>query len=98
MHAEGFKGVCKQRRQSLLKPFAHGSSLHHRVNAGQRAVVFLAEDDVPSPGDMKLRSCATLFASVSQPGSAFHRLLDKYYQGERDSKTLRLLGIASDVK
>jgi uncharacterized protein (DUF1810 family) len=51
-----------------------------------------------SPDDMKLRSCATLFASVSQPGSEFDRLLDKYYQGERDSKTLRLLGIASDVK
>jgi uncharacterized protein (DUF1810 family) len=51
-----------------------------------------------SPDDMKLRSCATLFASVSQAGSAFDRLLDKYYQGERDSKTLHLLGIASDVK
>jgi uncharacterized protein (DUF1810 family) len=51
-----------------------------------------------SPDDTKLRSCATLFASVSQPGSAFHRLLDKYYEGKRDSKTLRLLGIASDVK
>ena len=47
---------------------------------------------------MKLRSCATLFASVSQPGSVFDQLLDKYYQGERDDKTLRLLGIASDVK
>ena len=51
-----------------------------------------------SPDDLKLRSCATLFASVSQPGSVFDQLLDKYYQGERDSKTLHLLGIASDVK
>ena len=47
-----------------------------------------------SPDDEKLRSCATLFASVSQPGSAFDRLLDKYYEGKRDSKTLRLLGAA----
>lgn len=46
-----------------------------------------------SPDDLKLRSCATLFASVSPPDSVFHRLLDKYYQGEPDSKTLRLLGI-----
>ena len=45
-----------------------------------------------SPDDLKLRSCATLFASVSPPGSVFHRLLDKYYQGETDGKTLRLLG------
>jgi uncharacterized protein (DUF1810 family) len=45
-----------------------------------------------SPDDMKLRSCATLFARVSRPGSVFERLLDKYFQGERDEKTLRLLG------
>jgi uncharacterized protein (DUF1810 family) len=51
-----------------------------------------------SPDDLKLRSCATLFAYVSPTGSVFHRLLDKYYQGERDSKTLSLLGIAPEVK
>ena len=49
-----------------------------------------------SPDDMKLRSCATLFASVSPAGSVFHRLLDKYFHGKRDEKTLRLLGIAPD--
>jgi uncharacterized protein (DUF1810 family) len=51
-----------------------------------------------SPDDVKLRSCATLFASVSPPGSVFDRLLDKYFQGERDGKTLRLLGFASHVE
>lgn len=49
-----------------------------------------------SPDDMKLRSCATLFASVSPAGSVFHRLLDKYYQGEPDSQTLHLLGSAPE--
>src|ERR1041385_777014 len=39
-----------------------------------------------SPDDMKLKSCATLFASVSPAGSVFERLLDKYFQGERDGK------------
>lgn len=48
-----------------------------------------------SPDDMKLRSCATLFARVSPPGSVFHRLLDRYFQGKPDEKTLRLLGAAS---
>jgi uncharacterized protein (DUF1810 family) len=51
-----------------------------------------------SPDNMKLRSCATLFASVSQPGSVFDQLLDMYFRSERDGKTLRLLGIAPDVK
>jgi len=46
-----------------------------------------------SPDDMKVRSCATLFACVSPAGSVFERLLAKYYQNERDGKTLRLLGI-----
>lgn len=50
-----------------------------------------------SPDDLKLRSCATLFACVSPPGSAFDRLLEKYYRGERDGKTLQLLGNAPEV-
>ena len=52
-----------------------------------------AEAIFGSPDDLKLRSCATLFACVSPPGSVFDRLLAKYYGGERDGKTLRLLGL-----
>src|SRR5271157_2440207 len=51
-----------------------------------------------SPDEMKLRSCATLFASVSPAGSVFDRLIDKYFLGRRDGKTLRLLGIATEAK
>ena len=49
-----------------------------------------------SPDDMKLKSCATLFARVSPPGSVFERVLDKFYDGERDPATLRLLSAARD--
>jgi uncharacterized protein (DUF1810 family) len=45
-----------------------------------------------SPDDLKLKSCATLFSSVAPPGSVFDRLLEKYYRGQRDGKTLELLG------
>ena len=45
-----------------------------------------------SPDDLKLRSCATLFASVSPPGSVFARVLDRYFQGRPDERTLRLMG------
>ena len=44
-----------------------------------------------SPDDMKLRSCATLFASVSPAGSVFEQVLDRYFGGEPDATTLRLL-------
>lgn len=47
-----------------------------------------------SPDDLKLRSCATLFACISPPGSVFEQLLDKYFEGRRDEKTLRLSGVA----
>jgi uncharacterized protein (DUF1810 family) len=50
-----------------------------------------------SPDDLKLRSCATLFACVSPPGSVFDRLLGKYDGGERDRKTLRLLGMGPEA-
>ena len=48
-----------------------------------------------SPDDMKLRSCATLFARVSPPGSVFDRLLDRYFHGRRDDATLRLVAAAA---
>jgi uncharacterized protein (DUF1810 family) len=51
-----------------------------------------------SPDDTKLRSCATLFAYVSPGESVFDRLLGKYFRGERDSATLRLLGVQSGSK
>ena len=46
-----------------------------------------------SPDDLKLRSCATLFASLQPSGSMFHRVLGKYYQGEPDARTLQRLGV-----
>ena len=50
-----------------------------------------ALDIFGSPDDMKLRSCATLFARVSPEGSVFHRLIEKYFNGEHDNNTLHLL-------
>ena len=51
-----------------------------------------------SPDDMKLGSCATLFAYISPAGSVFDRMLDRFFEGERDRKTLRLLGIVPEDK
>ena len=50
-----------------------------------------ARDIFGTPDDLKLRSCATLFAQVSPPGSVFERILDKYYSSERDPRTLGLI-------
>lgn len=48
------------------------------------------------PDDLKLRSSLTLFASVSEdPHSVFVRVLEKYFEGEPDERTLELLEILS---
>jgi uncharacterized protein (DUF1810 family) len=44
------------------------------------------------PDDMKLKSSMTLFASVADDSrSVFVRVLEKYFQGERDGATLRII-------
>lgn len=48
-----------------------------------------------TPDDLKLRSCATLFACFLPRPSVFDRLIDKFYQGRRDNKTQQLLGIVA---
>jgi uncharacterized protein (DUF1810 family) len=57
-----------------------------------------AADIFGSPDDLKLRSCATLFAIVSPPNSVFERVLYKYYHSERDDKTLQQLGIDPGIR
>ena len=42
------------------------------------------------PDDLKLKSSMTLFSSVASD-PLFYRVLDKYFQGEKDEKTLQLL-------
>lgn len=42
------------------------------------------------PDDRKLKSSMTLFSEVAT-NSVFIRVLDKYFQGERDDRTLQLL-------
>jgi len=50
------------------------------------------------PDDRKLKSCATLFTSVSNPGSVFERILQKHFDGERDVRTLQILDSLEGTK
>jgi len=44
-----------------------------------------------SPDDLKLRSCMTLFAALPDTDAVFASVLDKYFQGRPDTRTLELL-------
>ena len=48
------------------------------------------------PDDMKLKSSMTLFASVAEGQSVFERVLEKYYRGNRDERTLAILDRKKD--
>jgi uncharacterized protein (DUF1810 family) len=43
------------------------------------------------PDDMKLNSSMTLFEAAAAGDSVFPRVLDKYFAGQRDAKTLQIL-------
>src|SRR5690606_9372512 len=46
-----------------------------------------------SPDDLKLKSSMTLFASIENTNPVFSKVLDKFFKGETDFKTLRILGL-----
>ena len=46
------------------------------------------------PDNLKLRSCMTLFAHVKDADSVFRDVLNAYYDGQEDEKTLALLGLS----
>jgi uncharacterized protein (DUF1810 family) len=50
-----------------------------------------ALDIFGKPDDMKLQSSTTLFAAISPTGSEFSAVLDKYFNGERDARTVELI-------
>jgi uncharacterized protein (DUF1810 family) len=56
-----------------------------------------ARDILGSPDDLKLHSSATLFASVA-PGDVFDALLERYFGGLPDPRTLELLGEGSEQR
>lgn len=72
--------------------------LGHRLRESFRVILNLegrsAFEIFGTPDDLKLRSCATLFASVASGEPEFQIALDKFFDGVSDPKTLKIL--ASD--
>lgn len=45
-----------------------------------------------SPDDVKLKSSMTLFSSLPDTNPVFRLVLDKFFNGTKDSKTLQIIG------
>ncbi|SIO16615.1 Uncharacterized protein, DUF1810 family [Singulisphaera sp. GP187] len=98
-------GFSSMSRRYAIKSVAEARAYLDHPLLGQRLVECAeaalavegrsASEIFGTPDDMKLKSCATLFENVSPTDSVFARLLDKYFKGERDGKTLQLIGTVS---
>ncbi|SDK62156.1 DUF1810 domain-containing protein [Microbulbifer yueqingensis] len=51
-----------------------------------------AHDIFGSPDDLKLKSSMTLFELAAGGDSLFGKVLEKYYRGDRDQRTMELVG------
>lgn len=45
------------------------------------------------PDDIKLKSCMTLFSCISEDGSIFQKVLEKYFDGRQCKRTLSIIGL-----
>ena len=93
-------GLSPMSRQYSIKSAAEARAyLDHPVLGPRLRECATVVYDIPgrsafeifgAPDDMKLRSSATLFASVSG-GGIFEQLIQKYFEGQHDEKTLQTL-------
>jgi uncharacterized protein (DUF1810 family) len=49
------------------------------------------QDIMGFPDDLKLRSSMTLFAMISTQDTVFHKVLDAFYSGQMDERTIAFL-------
>lgn len=83
------------------KDFLNHPVLGTRLREISKALLYLPTNNpyevFGSPDDIKLRSCMTLFDAV-EPHSVFNQVLMKYFDGNKDSQTLRILSDQKNPK
>jgi len=99
IHGLGFSPTAQ--KYAIQGPDEAEAYLKHPV-LGKRlleisnALMALPNNDPTSvfgyPDDLKLKSSMTLFGAVKPENPIFQQVLDKFYHGTKDAKTLRLLG------
>jgi uncharacterized protein (DUF1810 family) len=85
--------AIKSRREAkayLAHPIL-GARLVECANALMQVAGKTAEEVMGHPDDLKLRSSMTLFAAISAPDSPFHAVLDRYFSGGTDFRTIEYL-------
>ena len=77
------------------RDYLNNEILSNRLEQVCKALLDLDCNDVykifGSPDDMKLKSSMTLFEIAAPENKIFKRVLDKYFNGERDQKTIEII-------
>ncbi|QJX46613.1 DUF1810 domain-containing protein [Hymenobacter taeanensis] len=101
IHGLGFSETSKfyaiKNRQEA-EAYLHHPVLGPRLVAICQALLSLdshnATQVLGSPDDIKLKSSMTLFAALHNPDPVFEAVLQKFFNGTKDQKTLQQLGNA----
>ncbi len=88
-HRYSIKSV-EEAREYLEHPVL-GSRLKNCAEALLGIKEKSATDIFSYPDDLKLRSCMTLFCTLADEGSVFHSVLEKYFAGQLDERTIEIL-------
>ena len=77
------------------RAYIENEILRKRLVEISRALLSLESSDAGDvmgyPDDLKLRSSMTLFAEAAPEEDTFQKVLDKFFDGKKDERTLRLL-------
>ena len=94
----GFSGISQAYAIKSLdeaKAFLEHPYLGKNLREISEALLKLDTNDpyavMGSPDDLKLRSSMTLFAEADPSEEIFQKVLDKFYEGVKDGKTLTIL-------
>ena len=72
-----------------------GTKLYFRLQEISEALLNLDNDNATQimgrPDDMKLKSSMTLFACADPENAVFEKVLEKFYNGHKDGRTLKML-------
>ncbi len=77
------------------KAYISDELLRNRLIEISEALLSLESNDATEimgyPDDLKLKSCMTLFMEIASEISVFGKVLEKFFKGEKDEKTVELL-------
>jgi len=93
-HSETSSFYAIQDRQQA-EEYLQNPVLGKRLTEISNALLDLDTDDAHSifgsPDDLKLKSSMTLFSSLPETNPVFERVLQKFFDGKKDDKTLKIL-------